>query len=99
MSCVYRTEIIDYNNKQKTTKLMTKYITRYEKARILGVRAKQISLGSPINVPIDKNTNEPYLIAVKELNEQKLNMIIRRYYPDGSFEDWDVNELTSIYDL
>jgi len=96
MSCVSRSEIINYNNKQKTTKLMTKYMTRYEKARILGVRAKQISIGSPINVSIDKNANEPYLIAVKEFNELKLNMIIRRYYPDGSFEDWDVKELIQL---
>jgi len=96
MSCVSHFEVIDYDEKKKTTKSMTKYMTKYEKARILGVRAKQISMGLPVNVTINDNENEPYLIALKELNEKKLNIIIRRYLPDSSFEDWHVNDLISL---
>ncbi len=32
-------------------------------------------------------------IATKELNEQKIPFIIRRRLPDGSYEDWGVDEL------
>jgi len=32
-------------------------------------------------------------IAMKELKEGKIPFIIRRYLPDGSFEDWPINDL------
>lgn len=36
---------------------------------------------------------DPLKIAQMELTEQKIPLIIRRYLPDGSYEDWPVNEL------
>ena len=41
--------------------------TRFEKARIVGARALQISMGAPILVDAEENTN-PIDIAVTELN-------------------------------
>jgi DNA-directed RNA polymerases I, II, and III subunit RPABC2 len=32
-------------------------------------------------------------IAEKELAEKKIPFIIRRYLPDGSYEDWKLDEL------
>ena len=32
-------------------------------------------------------------IAMKELREGKIPFTVRRYLPDGSFEDWDVKDL------
>jgi len=93
MSCVSHLEIIRNEEKNKKNRKMPNYMTKYEKARILSVRARQISEGSVINVELDSSYIEPYLIALKELNENKLDLTIRRYYPDGSYEDWDVNEL------
>ena len=37
---------------------------------------------------------DPISIAEKELHERMLPFIIRRYLPDGSYEDWDASELT-----
>jgi len=31
--------------------------------------------------------------VLKELRERKVPITIRRYLPDGTFEDWNVDEL------
>ena len=36
---------------------------------------------------------DPIQIAEKELLQNKIPFIIRRYLPDGSFEDWKVSDL------
>ncbi|KAF8203013.1 subunit common to RNA polymerase I [Pholiota molesta] len=64
----------------------------YERARILGTRALQISMNAPVLVPLDGET-DALQIAIKELSQRKIPLIIRRYLPDGSFEDWSVSEL------
>ena len=73
-------------------RITTPFMTKYERARILGTRALQISMGAPVMVDLDGET-DPLKIATMELNEKKIPMIIRRYLPDGSHEDWKVEEL------
>jgi len=75
-----------------TEKRTTPYMTKYERARILGTRALQISMNAPIMVELEGET-DPLQIAMKELRERKIPLIIRRYLPDGSYEDWTVDEL------
>ncbi|TFK56694.1 putative DNA-directed RNA polymerase subunit [Heliocybe sulcata] len=81
-------------NKVRVT---TPYLTKYERARILGTRALQISMNAPVLVPLDGET-DALQIAIKELAARKIPLVIRRYLPDGSFEDWSVSELISDYD-
>ncbi|KAG7660915.1 RPO26 [[Candida] subhashii] len=87
--------------RQKTTKELaipkekrttTPYMTKYERARILGTRALQISLNAPVLVDIEGET-DPLQIAMKELAQRKIPLVIRRYLPDGSYEDWGCDEL------
>jgi DNA-directed RNA polymerase I, II, and III subunit RPABC2 len=59
---------------------------------MLGTRALQISMNAPVMVDLDGET-DPLKIAEKELREKKIPIIIRRYLPDGSHEDWSVYEL------
>ena len=72
------------------------FMTKYEKARIIGTRALQISKNAPICIDVGKDEIDPIVIAEKELNEKKIPFIIRRYLPDGSYEDWKVSELNII---
>lgn len=74
---------------QRTT---TPYMTKYERARVLGTRALQISLNAPVLVDIEGET-DPLQIAMKELAQRKIPLVIRRYLPDGSYEDWGCDEL------
>ena len=70
----------------------TKYLTKYERARILGTRALQISHNAPILVNLTDEI-DPLQIAERELQARKIPMIIRRYLPDGTYEDWRVEDL------
>ena len=81
------------NQKPNQERITTKYLTKFEKARVLGARAVQISRNAPILVTIDKGLWDPLKIAEKELQENKIPFIIRRYLPDKSYEDWRVDEL------
>ena len=73
-------------------RITTPYLTKYEKARVLGTRALQISMGAPIMIETIGET-DPLEIAMKELRERKIPMIVRRFLPDGTYEDWKVSEL------
>ncbi|XP_042503974.1 DNA-directed RNA polymerases II, IV and V subunit 6A-like [Macadamia integrifolia] len=74
------------------TRKTSKYMTKYERARILGTRALQISMNAPVMVELEGET-DPLDIAMKELRQRKIPFTIRRYLPDGSYEDWGVDEL------
>eukprot|EP00466_Bigelowiella_natans_P013581 jgi/Bigna1/49105/estExt_Genewise1.C_390095 len=73
---------------QRTT---TRYLTKYERARVLGTRALQISLGAPVLVDVAGET-DPLQIAMLELKEKKIPIIIRRYLPSGWYEDWSIDD-------
>ena len=75
----------------KSKRITTRFLTKYERARVLGSRALQISMNAPVMVDIGGET-DPLQIARKELLEKKIPMIIRRYLPDGSYEDWNLDE-------
>lgn len=66
-------------NDQRTT---TPYMTKYERARILGTRSLQISMNAPVLVDLEGET-DPLQIAIKELREKKIPLIVRRFMPDG----------------
>ena len=66
---------------------------------MIGVRAMQISKNSPLYLNADdKDLShwDPLFIAEKELAEEKIPFIIRRYLPDSSYEDWKLADLKSL---
>ncbi|XP_075499851.1 DNA-directed RNA polymerases II, IV and V subunit 6A-like [Primulina tabacum] len=70
----------------------SKYMTKYERARILDTRSLQISMNAPVMVELEGET-DPLKIAMKELRQRKIPFTIRQYLFDGSYEDWGVDEL------
>lgn len=78
---------------QAKERITTRFLTKYEKARIIGARALQISKNAPIMVETRPGEWDPLKIAERELLERKIPFIIRRYLPDNSYEDWRVDEL------
>ena len=69
------------------------FLTRYEKAKILGLRAKQINHGSKIFIDITKDIIDGHTIAHMELVQKKIPFIIRRPVPNGGSEYWKVSDL------
>ena len=69
-------------------------LTRFERARIAGARALQVSLGAPILVELPPKMSDPIDIALVEIKEGVLPMTIRRTLPDGSHQDIALAELS-----
>ena len=82
----------DEADKKNSEKITTPYMTKYERARVLGTRALQIAMCAPVMVELEGET-DPLQIAMKELKQRKIPIIIRRYLPDNSYEDWGIDEL------
>ena len=89
-----RVEVMDAADGQQgnADRITTKYLTKYEKASVLGTRALQLSMNAPPMVEVEGET-DPLEIAYKELRQKKIPFIVRRYLPDQSFEDWRLEEL------
>ena len=81
---------------KNTERITAKFLTKYERARILGTRALQLSKNAPPMVEVGPSETDPYKLAERELAEKKIPFIIRRYLPDHTYEDWKLSEL--IYD-
>ena len=73
----------------KTIPIMTKY----EKAKIIGIRAQQINSGSEPFIQVDNNMIDGLTIANEELLQRKIPFIIRRPLPNGTSEYWNINDL------
>jgi len=71
-------------------------ITKYEKARIIGERAKQINNGAKPFIEVPQNVIDGYIIAELELSVKKIPFIIQRPLPNGSKEFWKLTDLEII---
>ena len=72
------------------------FITKYEKARILGERAKQLNQGAKPLIEIGPDVIDGYLIALREFDEKKIPFIIKRPMPNGGGEYWEFKDLEVI---
>src|SRR5574337_292153 len=62
-------------------------LTRFEKARILGARALQLSLGAPPFIPVPKDVATSLDLAYAELEKRVIPITIRRVLPNGDFQN------------
>jgi DNA-directed RNA polymerase I, II, and III subunit RPABC2 len=82
-----------YKEVRKYVKIGPIFLTRYEKARIIGARSLQISFGAPILVEKPKNMIDPIKIAQLELKSGILPLTIRRELPSEEYQDISINKL------
>ena len=69
------------------------FLTKYEKTRIIGQRAKQINSGAKPFVKLPESVIDGYLIAEVELQQKRIPFIIRRPLQNGCSEYWNVKDL------
>ena len=62
-------------------------LTRFEKARIMGARALQLSLGAPPFIDIPVNAATSLDISMKELEKRVIPITIRRVLPNGDYQN------------
>lgn len=72
------------------------FITKYEKARIIGARSEQIDRGAPIYVDVESHIINARTIAQLEFDEKKIPFIIARPLPNKSVEYWKVSDLENL---
>jgi DNA-directed RNA polymerase subunit K/omega len=72
------------------------FLTKYERARVLGQRAKQINSGARPFVKIPENIIDGHLIADLELQQKRIPFIIRRPLPGAGSEYWNLKDLELI---
>ena len=69
------------------------FLTKYERARVLGERAKQINGGAKPFIKVDPTMIDGYLIALKELEQKMIPFIVKRPLPHGGCEYWKLKDL------
>ena len=67
-------------------------LTRFEKARIMGARALQLSLGAPVFIEIPKNATTSLEIAMVELEQRVIPIVIKRTLPNGDYQNIPIEQ-------
>ncbi len=80
-------EPIEIINKKGPVTTGPPTLTRFEKARIMGARALQLSFGAPSFIQIPKKATTSLEIAMEELNKRVIPIIIKRTLPNGDFQN------------
>ena len=88
----YNDIIKNINTKEKKT---IPYLFKFEKARIIGARLQQLAYGAEPKVNTE-NLHDINEIVLEELKQRKIPFIIRRSMPNGTYEDWKMEEFESV---
>ena len=67
-------------------------LTRFEQARIMGARALQLSLGAPVFIEIPKNATTSLEIAMEELKQRVIPIVIKRTLPNGDYQNLSIDQ-------
>jgi DNA-directed RNA polymerase I, II, and III subunit RPABC2 len=69
------------------------FLTQYERTKIIGMRANQLSQGARPYIPIPEHIKKVEEIARLELQQRRLPFIVKRPMPDGTHEYWRLSDL------
>jgi DNA-directed RNA polymerase subunit K/omega len=69
------------------------FLTKYEKARIIGARAEQLDRGGESFIPLDETIINGRTIALMEFEAKQIPFIISRPLSNGSVEYWHLRDL------
>lgn len=86
-------EIIEKN--KNTKKKTVPFLNKFEKARLLGVRIQQLSAGAEPKINISGFTNIVDIVE-EELKQRKIPLIIKRNLPNGTSEEWKLEEFEKV---
>ncbi len=74
------------------------YLSRYERAKVISIRAQQLSIGKQPQIEVDGTNINHLEIALQELKEKKIPNNIIRKLPDNTVEIWAAKDLINLYD-
>lgn len=82
-------------NIEKKDKKTVPYLTKFEKARIIGLRLQQLAYNAEPKIDTT-NISDINDIVKEELKQKKIPFIVRRVLPNGNYEDWKIEEFLDI---
>ena len=83
---------VEITNKDGSVVTGPPTLTRFEKARIMGARALQLSLGAPLFIEIPKNATTSLEIAMEELKQRVIPIVIKRTFPNGDYQNIPIDQ-------
>ena len=83
-----------YETYYSTNKITSPFLTKFERAKLLGIRSEMLSAVSPALVVVPKNITSSYEIALLEFKQKKIPLMIKRFLPNGKSEYWRLEDLT-----
>lgn len=88
----YEDVMKDYDPTKNVT---SPIMTRFERAKVLGLRTEQIARGSHVLVDVDivGGNESPAEIAARELRDKRTPFVIVRSLPNGEIERWRVTDM------
>ena len=81
-----------YSNYYSNPKKTHNFLTKFEKAKIIGIRSQMIANGAKPCISVPKNITSSLDIATLEFEQKKIPLLIRRKLTDNSFEDWRLED-------
>lgn len=82
-----------YNDCEKKKKRFHPFMTKFEKIKVIALRAQQIEDNSHVLIKIPNNINSSSEIAELEFKNKKIPFMIRRYHSNTDYyEDWKLEE-------
>lgn len=93
-------QLIDYNETYTHYKVgvkeTTPFISKFERIKIISIRAQQLANGAKTTIQIPSGVSDVKEIASYEYKAKRIPFMIRRFRPDGSYEDWRLSDFINI---
>ena len=75
-----------------------KQLTRFERAHAIRSRANAIAAGAPVRLSDTQGCTDPLALGERELEAGLLSdYIVRKCYPDGSYEEFGIYDLAHVH--
>ena len=83
----------DYYSKKRKTR---PYITKFERTQVVGIRASQIENGAIPLIDVPDNVHQSKEIAELEYQQRTIPLLVRRFLPDETYEDWRITDFINL---
>ena len=80
-----------------TVPLARRVLTKYERAKVIGMRAEQLSRGAQCFVDIDPSGFDAYELAERELAARAIPFVVVRHMPNGGTEFLRIEDVVDVH--
>jgi len=96
---VFESGSISLGTKERkgSDRIAAPHLGRLAKSKLLSIRAKQLSIGRLSVIPLSRLRSRDFRqIALQEIEERVIPLKVKRQFPDGWYEIWEIKDFESI---